>query len=60
MWLLGKFLLQDTGSSPERMLHLARLGSQSHCAIWFILPAQGANHIITLSIEPFVLCSLLD
>ena len=27
-------------------LHLARSGSQSHRAIWFILPARGASHII--------------
>ena len=28
------------------MAHLARSGSQSHRAIWFILPARGASHII--------------
>ena len=53
MWLLEKFFLWDTSSSPEQMLYLARSGSQSPCAIWFILPARGANHIITLSIELF-------
>ena len=33
---------------PERAkwLHLARSGSQSQRAIWFILPALGASHII--------------
>ena len=29
-----------------RWLHLARSGSQSQRAIWFILPARGASHII--------------
>ena len=38
---------QRTGS-PEgaRWLHLARSGSQSQRAIWFILPARGTSHII--------------
>ena len=42
------FYLRDTAGSPERArwLHLARSGSQSQCAIWFILPACGASHII--------------
>ena len=46
--LLVKFCLRDTAGSPERArwLHLARSGSQSHRAIWFILPAHGARHII--------------
>ena len=45
---LVKFCLRDTAGSPERArwLHLARSGSQSQRAIWFILPAHGACHII--------------
>ena len=48
IWLLVKFCLRDTAGSPERArwLHLSRSGSQSHRAIWFILPAHGACHII--------------
>ena len=48
IWLLVKFFLQDTAGSPERArwLHLARSGSQSQRAIWFILPARGASHMI--------------
>ena len=48
IWLLVKFCLRDTAGSPERArwLHLARSGSQSQRAIWFILPAHGASHII--------------
>ena len=44
---LGKFCLRDTAGGPERArwLHLARSGSQSQRAIWFILPARGASHI---------------
>ena len=40
--------LRDAVGSPEwaRWLHLARSGSQSQRAIWFILPARGASHII--------------
>ena len=53
MWLLEKFFLRDTASSPEQTLYLALSGSQSHRAIWFIMPALGANHIITLSIKLF-------
>ena len=47
-WLLGKFCLRDTAGSPEwaRWLHLARSGSQSQRAIWFILPARRTSHII--------------
>ena len=43
-----EFFLWDTAGSPERArwLHLARSGSQSHRAIWFILPARRASHII--------------
>ena len=53
IWLLGKFCLRDTAGSPERArsLHLARSGSQSQLAIWFILPARGASHIIILNID---------
>ena len=48
IWLLVKFCLRDTAGSPERArwLHLARSGSQSQRAIWVILPAHGASHII--------------
>jgi len=51
-WLSGKFFMRDTAGSPERArwLHLARPGSQSQRAIWFILPARGASHIITVII----------
>ena len=44
----GDFFLRDAAGSPERArwLHLARSGSQSQLAIWFILPACGASHII--------------
>ena len=43
IWLSGKCFLQDTAGSPER----ARwLGSQSHFAIWFILPVCRTSHII--------------
>ena len=53
IWLLVNFCLRDTAGSPERArsLHLARSGSQSQCAIWFILPAHGASHIIIIVIE---------
>ena len=42
------FFLRDVVGCPEwaRQLHLARSGSQSQHAIWFILPAHGANRII--------------
>ena len=48
IWLSVKFCLRDTAGSPERArwLHLACSGSQSQRAIWFILPADGASHII--------------
>ena len=44
----GEIFLRDTAGSPERArwLHLARSGSQSHRAIWSILLARGACHII--------------
>ena len=55
IWLLEKFCLRDTAGSPERArwLHLARSGSQSQRAIWFILPARGTicSHIISCVIE---------
>ena len=38
---------QDGAPEQARWLHLARSGSQSHHAIWFILPARRASHIIT-------------
>ena len=50
LWLLGKFCLRDSAGSPE--LHLARSGSQSQCAISFILPARGASHIINICYLP--------
>ena len=48
VWLSVKFFFRDTAGSPERArwLHRARSGSQSHRAIWVILPARGASHII--------------
>ena len=50
---MGKFCSRDTAGSPERArsLHLARSGSQSQRAIWFILPACGASHIINIYIK---------
>ena len=41
IWLSGKFFMLDTAGSPERArwLHLFCSGSQSHRAIWIILPA---------------------
>ena len=40
--------LRDAEGSPERArwLHLARSGSQSQRAVWFVMPAHGASHII--------------
>ena len=57
IWLLVKFCLRDAEGSPERArwLHLARLGSQSQRAIWFILPAHGASHVISIIIAQFLL-----
>ena len=45
--------LQDTARSSERArwLYQARFGSQSHCVIWFVLPAHGASHITKFVIE---------
>ena len=60
IWLLGEFCLQDTAGSPERArwLHLARSGSQSQRAIWFILSARGASHIINITTDFLLpLCS---
>ena len=57
--LSGNFFLQDTAGSPERArwLHLARSGSQSQRAIWFILPARGACHLIITVLNLFQRCS---
>ena len=54
IWLKGKFCLRDAAGSPERVrwLHLARSGSQSQRAVWFILPAHGASHIIRATYFP--------
>ena len=54
IWLLVKFCLRDTAGSPERArwLHLARPGSQSQCATWFILPDHGARHINKMTYSP--------
>ena len=48
IWLSEQFFLRDTAGRPERSRwhHLARSGSQSQRAIWVILPARGASHII--------------
>ena len=55
-----KFCLRDTAGSPERArwLHLARSGRQSQRAIWFILPAHRASHIIILNSSPSLRFSL--
>ena len=53
LWLSGTVFLRDTASSPER-LHLARSGSQSHRAVWFILLARGASHIIKMVISRLI------
>ena len=47
----GAFYLRDIAGSPKRArwLHLARLGSQSQRAIWFIFPASGASRIIRMA-----------
>ena len=62
IWLLVKFCLWDTAGSPERArwLHLARSGSQSQRAIWFILPAHGASHVISMGYWPSVRSRWLD
>ena len=61
IWLLVKFCLQDTAGSPKRArwLHLARSGSQSQRAIWFILPARGDSRIIKKNNWHLFLLSLL-
>ena len=58
IWFSGKFFLRDTSGSFEqaRWLHLARSASQLHGAIWFILPAHGASHIITSSLTEQEVC----
>ena len=62
IWLSGKFFMRDTAGSPEqaRWLHLACSGRQSHRAIWFILPACGAGHIINMGYWPNVRSRQLD
>ena len=57
IWLLVKFCLRDAAGGPERArsLHLARSGSQSQRAVWFILSARGASHLIKLVIGQFVI-----
>ena len=40
--------------SSERALHLARSGSQSQRAIWFMLSTRGASHISRLDIGLFL------
>ena len=52
IWLLVKFCSRDAAGSPERArwLYLARSGSQSQRAIWFILPVHGASIIINRNI----------
>ena len=47
----GNFFLRDTAGSPERARWL-RSGSQSHRAIWFMLPARGASHLINNNLNP--------
>ena len=49
--VFGAFYLQDIAGSPERArwLHLARSGSQSQRAIWFIFPTRGASRIIRMA-----------
>ena len=53
----GEICLRDAVGSPERArwLHLARSGSQSQRAAWFILPAHGDSHIIKIH----TVCSLV-
>ena len=57
IWLLVKFCLRDTAGSPERArwLHL-----EPQRAIWFILPAHGASHIIRLDIGQVLFCVFMD
>ena len=52
IWLLGKVCWRYTLGGPERArwLHLARSGSQSQGAIWFILPARATSDIIKIVI----------
>ena len=62
IWLLVKFCLRDTAGSPERArwLHLARSGSQSQRAIWFILPAHGARGQVGWMLAKFFFCEFMD
>ena len=55
----GAFYLRDIACSPKRArwLHLARLGSQSQRAIWFILPARGASRIIRMAYRLEISCT---
>ena len=59
----GEIFLAGAVGSPERArwLHLARSGSQSQRAIWVILPARRASHIINKIIGhvPNVLAGIL-
>ena len=50
----GEIYMRDTAGSPQRArwLYLARSGSQLQRAIWFILPARGANHIVNIYYLP--------
>ena len=52
----------EQASNPERAekLHLAHSGSQSQRGIWFILPADGASHIIKNISTMLVILSFLD
>ena len=49
-WTLTKCYCRNKTGNPEWAvsLHLAPLGSQSQCGIWFILPTHGACHIIII------------
>ena len=61
IWLSGKLFLRDTAGSPKRArcLHLARLGSQSHRAIWFISPARGASLVIKIVIVIVIVIAIV-
>ena len=54
VWLSGKSCLRYTAGSPKRArrVHLAHSGSQSQRAIWVILPARGASHMINICYLP--------
>ena len=62
IWILVKFCIRDTAGSSKRAkwLHPVRSGSQSQRAIWFILPALGASHIINVLIISFhIMCTVI-